>query len=56
MINEVEDNKSDASWDKPSVSEDESEVALTMMNELDELALRSVDADGKFSQIFIADT
>ena len=37
-------------------SDDDSEVALTMVEELNELALRSVDTRREFSQIFIADT
>ena len=54
----------DASWDRASVdswdlkddTSAKSEMALTVMNELNELALRSVDTRREFSQIFIADT
>ena len=56
MCNE-EDSDSDASWDRASVSDDEeSDTAFTVINELNDLALRSVDTRREFSQIFIADT
>ena len=46
----------DDSQEYDMCSDEESEVALTVMNELNELALRSVDTRKEFSQIFIADT
>ena len=36
--------------------DNKSKIALTVVEELDELALRSVDTRREFSQIFIADT
>ena len=41
---------------KKDVGDDESKVGLTVMSELDDLALRSIDTRREFSQIFIADT
>ena len=42
--------------DDVNQNDDDSEVALTVIDELSELALRSMDRRKEFSQIFIADT
>ena len=55
----TEDEEQDDGYVLVDKSEDEdnnSEVALTVVEELDDLALRSVDTRREFSQIFIADT
>ena len=57
LYQKVENTFHSDSWDqKDDSSEDKNEMALTVMNELNELALKSLDTRKDFSKIFIADT
>ena len=56
MLCEEEQGHGIVLQDSEEDEDDNSEVALTVVDELDELALRSVDTRREFSQIFIADT